>query len=75
VPTSANPFYRAEVSRSYRMGVKPGLFSTGNPTSESNQYREMKFHRPGELSWLGKRVLGLVDFDASEEEGEEGEDS
>jgi len=35
----------------------------------------MKFHRPGELSWLGKRVLGLVDFDASEEEGEEGEDS
>lgn len=56
--------YRNEVKESVLSGTKPLHYSTGeNSTEDKNRKWEVPLHQLPELTWLGKRVLGIEEFE------------
>ena len=63
MPSELHATYRAEVQESVLTGHKPKHYSTGdNLTEDKNRKWEEILHQVPELTWLGRRVLGLEEF-------------
>ena len=68
MPSELHATYRAEVQESVLTGHKPKHYSTGdNLTEDKNRKWEEILHQVPELTWLGRRVLGLEEFVKEEE--------
>lgn len=56
-----NQFIRQDHAKAVKTGNMPEYFSSGNTTGSSLTW-EAPLHTPPELTWLGKRALGLEVF-------------
>jgi hypothetical protein len=55
--------YRQDTARAAKIGRKPDMFSSGNDTDRGNMSWECVFHEVPKTTELGKKMLGLAEWD------------